>query len=379
MADLFDYLAWRDDLDLRVSPFNEVDGVILARMAYFPYELVGMTRESVMTVGAAAGAFLSTPGIRDKLLLKADYELIGRLAMGARYHEMELFGYRNVLDTAAQIQFAAITVRLDEGRYYVSFRGTDDSLVGWKEDLNMAFESPVPAQLLAARYLDDIAAARPEGRFILGGHSKGGNLAVYAGAFCTDETRARVETVYNFDGPGFDEGIMDTDEYRAICAQVHTYVPQSSVVGMLLEHEEEYTIVHSDETGLMQHNVFSWSVGRSGFVYLERVTDGSRFVDSTVKDWIAGMDYEKREAFVEAVYTVLNETNASTLHELGENRISSALAMLRSLRDMDEPTRKLVSESVTSLIRSARGELARTVQGALQRQGLTRGRDRRTP
>lgn len=359
MANLLDYMTWREDLTLAQSALNEIDGVILARAAYFPFDKIGMSGNTRVSIGAAMAAFLLVPDIQDKVLFREDYHLIKRLGDSPRFRQMEIFGYENVFEAEKETQFSAVTVALGDGRYYVSFRGTDNTLVGWKENFNMSFETPVPAQLLAVEYLEKIAG-RVKGRLVLGGHSKGGNLAVYAGAFCGVAIQDRVDAVYNFDGPGFVQKILDEPGYDRICGRVRTLVPQSSVVGMLLEHEEEYTIVHSTQSGLLQHDVYSWEAERERFVRLDTVTEGSYFVDATVKDWIASLDNAQREAFVDAVYTILKETNATTLREMGEHWFSSAMAILRSLRELDEPTRDMVKATLQALLRSAGGELTRT-------------------
>lgn len=358
MANLLDYMAWRDDLTLERDALNEIDGVILARVAYFPFDAIGMSGKTRISLGAAMAAFLLVPDIKSKVLFREDYNLIKRLGDSPRFRGMELFGYENIFEAEKETQFSAVTVALGDGRHYVSFRGTDNTLVGWKENFNMSFESPVPAQLLAVKYLEKIAGS-VKGRLVLGGHSKGGNLAVYAGAFCGGAIQDRLDAVYNFDGPGFVQKVLDEPGYDRICGRVRTLVPQSSVVGMLLEHEEEYAIVYSTQSGLLQHDVYSWETEQTHFVRLETVTDGSYFVDAALTDWIASLDNTQREAFVDAVYTILSETNATTLREMGEHWFSSAMAILRSLRELDEPTRETVKATLQALLRSAGEELLR--------------------
>ena len=191
------------------------------------------------------------------------------------------------------------------------------------------------------------------GEFLLGGHSKGGNLAVYAAAFCPAALQERIAAVYNNDGPGFDAEVIALPGYQRICARVQTFVPQSSIVGMLLEHEEAYTIIHSTGDGFGQHNLYTWEVLRDRFVTLETVTNGSRFLDRTLKQWLAGLEPEQRERTIDTVYHMLCETNAETLHELKENRFSRALALLRSAKGLDEDTRKLLVHAAGVFFRSA--------------------------
>lgn len=354
MADIFDYLMWRGDLTLENSPLNAVDGMILARLSYLPFEnIVDSGNEPCVTVGAACEAILQKPDIENKVLLKDDTRLMAALRDSARYRDMPLSGYVNELDAATQTQFSCITVGLGGNDICVSFRGTDNTIIGWKEDFNMCFVCPVPAQVLASRYVERLANEKPEKNIVITGHSKGGNLAVYAAAFCDDGVQKRITSVFNYDGPGFDDRVLRTESYKRICKRIMTFVPQSSVIGMLLGHEEAYTIVHSEQTGMMQHDVYSWDVRRDGFDCLERVDNSSRFVDFTLKAWITDLDYKQRESFFDTVYTVMKETNASTLREMGENWFASAVSVLKSIKNLDEATRKAALRTLGLLVKCA--------------------------
>ena len=264
----------------------------------------------------------------------------------------------NRIDEETQTQFSAMTMLLPDGSAYVAFRGTDDTIVGWKEDFNMAFTPEIPAQRYAADYLQQAAAALAFRPLLVGGHSKGGNLAVYAGAFCSEAAQQRIELVYNFDGPGFDQKILDQAGYDAICPRVRTFVPQSSVVGMLLGHEEQYTVVHSQETGLTQHNIYTWDVERESLSYLDTVTHGSRFIDRTLKDWLAGMSVEQRAVLVDTVYEVMQQTGARTVPELKANWFGSTRAMIRAAGALNEDDRRSVMRMLRLLMQSAIGELS---------------------
>ena len=211
---------------------------------------------------------------------------------------------------------------------------------------------PVPGQKMAAEYVDRVAP-KVGGRLILCGHSKGGNLAVYAGAFCGEEAQERIDAVYNYDGPGFFDDVIDSAGYRRIRERIHTFVPQSSVVGMLLGHAEGHTVVHSTETGLSQHDVYSWEVLGHGFVALETVTGGSRFLDATIKEWTKDMTPEQFESFADTIYSVLTDTKMSTMHEMKENWMDTAVSFVRSVTGMDEKTRTAAYEALKLLAKSA--------------------------
>lgn len=362
MTNLFDYLYWRGDISTRFAAFQELDGAILARLSYLPFELVlPEPPEAPLPLRDVAAMLLAVPELEARVTQPEDLHLLRTVLECERFRNAEVLGFASRRDAETQTQFSALTLRLRPDELLVSFRGTDNTLVGWKEDFNMGFVCPVPAQELAVAYLEQLAAQYP-GALRIGGHSKGGNLAVYASAFCSAPVQERILAVYNYDGPGFDETILRRDGYRAICGRVHTFVPQSSVVGMLLGHEEEYTIVHSERMGLMQHNIYSWEVEPTGFLELETVTNSSRFIDHTIKAWIAGMDVQQRERFVDAVYDIMKETNAQTLRDLNENRLNSAMSVLRSLKNLDEQTRSDVTHAIGLLLKSTKIGFTQTRQ-----------------
>lgn len=362
MANLFDYIAWRGDLTLAQCGFNEIDGMILARLSYVPFEWVADMLHWPAAIGAVATALLSLPGIENKVTSAEDVNLLRSLAESPRFCAMKLSAYENQLDLESQTQFSAITIQLDDALRYIAFRGTDRTLVGWKEDFNMTFVCPVPAQKLAAAYLAKIAGQTKD-MLILGGHSKGGNLAVYAAACCSPTIQARIQAVYNYDGPGFEQAILRMANYQAVSDRVNTFVPQSSIVGMLLEHEEKYTIVHSTQkTGIWQHDVYSWQVQREHFSYLETVTNSSRFINSTLKAWLAQMNYTQREQFVDTCYVLLTQTNALTLNDLSGNWFANAKVILKSVKGLDDDARRMVVQALRLLMRCTKNEMIQVIQ-----------------
>lgn len=202
---------------------------------------------------------------------------------------MVLTAYADRLDAESQTQFSAITVKLEEGHYCVAYRGTDNTLIGWKEDFNMGFVCPVPGQKLAVDYLQKGRPAAPRPAYRLR-PLKGGQFCCLRRGFCGEEIQDRIEAVYNYDGPGFDSKVLSEPGYQRICQKIQTFVPQSSVVGMLLGHEEKYIIVHSEQTFLQQHDTYSWEVLQKHFHYLDTVDNSSRFVDYTLKAWAGPND-----------------------------------------------------------------------------------------
>lgn len=361
MTDIFDYLNWRGDLPMQAVPMNEVDGMVFARIAYLPFEAFDVLHGET-TVKDAAASLLAADDPDGRIQQKNDAPLLRALRESDRFGNAQIVDFESRTDTVSQTQFAAVTLRLPDDSICIAFRGTDNTLVGWKEDFNMSFVCPVAGQVLAVAYLERAAKQYPDCPITVLGHSKGGNFAVYAAAFCAPTTQARIRAVCNYDGPGFDEKILAADGYKAICGKISTLVPQSSIVGMLLGHEESYTIVHSEQVGILQHDLFSWEVRRDSFSHLETVDNSSRFINYTLKKWIADMDYEQRETFTDAIYTILTETHASTLRELSDNWFESAKTIAKSLGNLDEPTRRALTQALSLLAKSAKSGLAQIIE-----------------
>lgn len=358
---LFDYLARRGAVPLSQAPPGPVDGLILSVLSYIPFgPLVPAGLEGAVPLGRAAGQWLALPeSCRGRRACEENRRLLQALAGASRFSSLKLACAADRLAPDEESQFAALAVLLEDGSAFLSFRGTDNTLVGWKEDFNMSFLEIVPAQRAAADYVRDFARRFP-GPLVLGGHSKGGNLAVFGAALAPVRCRDRIRAVYNFDGPGFTDYLLSQPGYWELLTRLHTFVPQSSVVGMLLTHEEPYTVVRSDRAGLFQHSPYSWQVEGEGFLCLERVTAGSRLVDRTLKDWLAALTPQQRERAVDALFTLLTSGRATHMDEALQPQYLAA-----ALLDSDLPVRDLyaLARSLALLLRSALRVLREEAEG----------------
>lgn len=346
MANLMDYLDWRGDLTLEQAPFNEVDNLILAELSFVDFKdsvpAPGMG-ESVPLRQAAEDFFARFPAGEkiDMGVLVPDAipDMLRKMADCRRFRDMKLNCFVDWLDVGRGEQFAAVTVETGDGAVYLSFRGTDDTLAGWKEDFNLACVSEVPAQKKAVEYVQNVAKQFPRRKLRLGGHSKGGNLAVYAGVFCPAAVQRRITAIWSNDGPGFHEDLLDLPQHKRVEDRIFSIVPKSSVVGMLLEHEEAYTVVDSDQLGFLQHDGFSWQVMGDHFITLRQVSRQAHESDQELRAWLHGMSPEQRETFVEALFDVLTSSGAVTLTDLKEDRLKAAGAMVKAMKDLDRETR----------------------------------------
>ena len=350
MADLFDYLKWRGDLTFTQDPPGAVDALIFSSLAYLQFDgILSPTPGNPMTLTSAAEGFFALPDRENRVRLKNDLKLLEAAAATRRFGESRMLFYRNTLLPEEETQFAAVTFLLDDRSAFLAFRGTDFSLAGWKEDFNMSFLDQVPAQRLALEYAREFAQNYMVPlRF--GGHSKGGNLAVYAAAKLEPIYRRRILTVYNLDGPGFRENMTSDPGYLEIVPRIHTYIPQSSVIGMLLEHEEPYIVIKSKQVGILQHDSYSWDLMGRAFLPMEDVTADSRFLDQTIKTWLADMTLEERNEVVDAIFDLLGTGEVVSAKQIIQPK--NIRNYLRAWRQDDKLRHMLLSE-LFSLISAA--------------------------
>lgn len=347
MANIIDYVLWRGDLPVAQVPLGEVDALILSYLSYMPMDGIvpGEDGGEPVPLRDAALAMLGRSERENSPLaysVKDDRKLLAALAQSVRFGTMRLCAFVNRVDGEAEEQFSAVTFLPEAGPALIAYRGTDNTVVGWQEDFNMCFESEVPAQRDAAAYAEHMAQVL-DGGIILGGHSKGGNLAAYAELFVSGETHRCIRAVYNFDGPGFNEEIVGSAAFAQRKRCVQTFVPQSSIVGVLMENDEVMTVVRSDGMGIFQHNPYTWQVMGGSFIPLPERTDSSRFADETVRHWLASLSPEVRRRAIDGIFEVLGASDGRNVADLFEPR--KAMGVLRAAGSMDEATRRAVEET----------------------------------
>lgn len=349
MANVFDYIEWRGDLSLSKDKFNEIDNLILSRFSYFPFgELIN--ESEVVTIKELSERFLKKDINEMPILWADDINLFPAMGLSRRFGEMKVTKYVNKISQEQEKQFSAITIIMPDDTIYVSYRGTDNTVVGWKEDLNMTFKSHIPSQIDAVKYLEEIAKEFPN-KLRIGGHSKGGNLAVYAAVFANKEIKNRIINIYNNDGPGFNDDIIETKEYQETIKKASTYIPQDSIFGRLLNHKEKYTVVKSTQRGVMQHDLYSWQLLGNEFVYLKEVTNGSKFIDKSIKDWLEQIDMGKREQVIDIIFQIINTTKVETFSDLKTHWFSNAKICLSSYKQVDPESKKMILETLSALFK----------------------------
>ena len=352
MAVLQEYLDWRADVPFSAAPFNDVDNLILATLAYTDFDgIVPSGRESV-SLDLIYRSFYQTH-CRENIpdhgpqIEKAPLLMDGMLS-GVRFGSLEACRYINEIDSDKSAQISAVTFLLEDGTAYVAFRGTDSTLVGWKEDFNLSYLSETAGQQRAVQYLEETAAeiSRP---LRVGGHSKGGNFAVYASAFCS--VQDRILSVYSNDGPGFRAEIVQSDAYRRILPKLVSIIPDTSIIGLLLKSDADQKVVRSSASGIQQHDPFTWCVCRDSFERAE-LSEAGKIIDKAMDTWVEGMDDETRRSFTETVFSLFESTGAETFQEIGRNKARNAEVILSHLFSLAKDKQKELLMLAGQLIQS---------------------------
>ena len=359
MENIIDYVKEWGKYSLNEKPFNEVDSLVLCQMVYFNYkEFVPGFEES--NVPVCIQSIYVHPD-RDRILDDYWYrennkELFASAAQSRRFGNLKMNYYVNIINEETQTQFSAMTYILEDKNAYIAYRGTDATIVGWKEDLNLAFSKPLHSQQLAVEYMDRVAGYIG-GSFYAGGHSKGGNLAVYAAMNCKPETRDSLLKVFNNDGPGFRPEIRQLGHYEAIADRMIKFIPRSSLVGTILEDQDDYELIESKGVGMLQHNAYSWKIEDGAFLRAKSMKSGKILRDAALNEWILSLSDSEIHAFVDTLYDVVAASEASNVFEFGADWKKCTQSVFEAAKELDETTRKSIAKIIRSLFEITR-ELA---------------------
>lgn len=357
MANILDYLDWRGDLTFAQSPFNEVDNLLLSQLVYVELDGIvpGPEKEETICISEVSRIFFATHDekkIMERVsMTKTAMYVLKKMAESARYQDAKLGGYVNDISIKEQSQFAVVCVYLGDGSIFTAFSGTDDTIVGWRENFNMGYLSATPGQLKAVKYLNGMALNQTD-KLRVGGHSKGGNLAVYAAVSCEPFVKSRILSVYSNDGPGFSKQMVESKAYQEMLPKIHTILPESSVVGLILEHEEAFQIVKSDKVGVGQHDAMSWEVLGNHFLYTDHIAEQSIWLDGTMKAWLRELDVSQREVIVDAVFEILEEMNIRTVDDFTHIKLKDVQEALKIKKSLPEETQQLLAEAVKLLFKT---------------------------
>ena len=350
MANIFDYLTDVQYDSFYDLPLNELDILALTELTYLSFD--NLLNQSVNRLSD-----VSTRVPRESTMLtnKERLQLLDQLSQHKRFKNSKLSNFVNEIDTEQQKQFAAMTYRLDLDTYLIVFRGTDDSIIGWKEDFHMTYMKEIPAQKHALEYLEDFFTQHPKQKVIVAGHSKGGNLAVFAASQIQPELQEKVSAVYTYDAPGLQAHLTETPGYQDVIPKIHRFVPQGSVIGMMLEVPDTPIVVKSTALGgIAQHSTFSWQTEDNHFVQLEAISSESLQIKNTLKEWVDSVPDEELELYFDLFFGTILESGISSINELSSKNAIDHVRQLVSQAQTLEPEQVEILKNLTQLLLDAR-------------------------
>ena len=384
---MLDYLVWRGDLTFAQSEFNEVDNLILCYLVYVNLDGIAPEMgEEAVSVRQLSETFFTRYSEKelekDKSFIRFAPVVLKEMAQTRRFGDLLVQNYVNKVDLEKMLQFAAMEIQLGDGTTFVAYRGTDDTIVGWKEDFYLS-RGVVPAEKEAVDYLNHVgemhcrlqsetAEQKGKQKFSLfsrrkkkesceevlvqdiriGGHSKGGNLAIYAATYCDENIQNHIMEVYSNDGPGFMKEFLEYPGFQKICGRIRRYVPESSIIGMLLYHSVEPIVIESSQKAVMQHDGFSWEVSGPAFVRCEGLSNFALAMDQAIRNWLEQIPQGRREAIICDLFSVLEATDAVTLTELQDGGIKNIRVIMKVVEAMDTDSKGVVQDLLKEILQN---------------------------
>lgn len=353
MSTVFEYIKWRGDLTFPTVKLGEVDAIMFAMISYINYGK--LCHGEIRTMKDAAASYCAD-GKYDKVSLglimpsKNINRCFCEAARAKRYRDALISDFEDRTDYAKGYQFGAITYHIDGGRMVVVFRGTDDSIVGWREDCRLAFLDEIPAQRMAVEYLEAVAAKYPNEKIYVTGHSKGGNLSLYAAVKCSDAVKDRIVRVYAFDGPGFSSSFFASEEYGKIKEKISVILPQSSTVGTMFEKGDKFTVIKSTNSGLLQHDPYSWELDGPRFIKYKELSRAGKNNEEQFRRRMRKMTTDEKREIVETLFDVVDATGAKTLTEFSRGGLKKFNTIIKTYGGLNKEKREMISEIVLRMI-----------------------------
>lgn len=344
MANMFDYIKWRGDLTFAKSAFSPPDALVLSMISYLDlkYCVPPFPNKEIIKITNASKKYYygahPTPKYNGIFLKDGLDSILKKVSARERFKNISMSNYSSIHDTSLQMQFSATVFHLPDKSLFVAFRGTDNSLIGWKENFSMSYLSSIPAQKQALKYLTEIASMY-KGKILVGGHSKGGNLALFASVNAPRKIRKRIIAVYNFDGPGFDKAFYNTRSYRAVKDKCFTFIPDSSVVGMLF-YKGNFTVIKSNKKGIMAHDAFSWNIIQDEFVTVKEISEYSKKINKAITLWLDSMSINERKILVDALFSSSDNQPFQRLYDFRELFFKKYGLILKNTNKLDKESRE---------------------------------------
>lgn len=353
MSTIFDYLNWRGDLSFSDVRVSEVDSVIFAMLTYIDFGELCAGRELLLREAAVD---YCSDGKYDSVNLglimpsKQINRMFCEAAASRRYGGVRVTDFVEETSEGDGCQFSAVVFHLMGRQMVIAFRGTDDSIVGWREDMCLSFLDEIPAQRMAVEYLEAMAAKYPEERIYLTGHSKGGNLAVYSAVSCSDLVKPRIARAFCNDGPGLTSATVESAGFKRMQRKLTVLMPQSSYIGIMFEKGEKYAVVKCRSRGVFQHDPYFWELEGPDFVKLPELSKRGKRNEEGFRAGMAKMTAKEKREFVETFFGLVEATGAKTLSDFADGGLRKLLTMIKGYGGLDRQKREMMLEIILRLL-----------------------------
>lgn len=356
MATLYNYLLRYSDKSFDEMYLNEIDVLLLNELSYFPFDnYVTQAFDLEQAFDLSKLYKVIGPSLprmhqfQTMILTKYRIELFQIMANSPRYSNIKLYAFHNQISLDIELQFSALCFDIPNHYTLVSFRGTDDSIIGWKEDAYMAFQPTIPAQQMAANYLN-LMPTQQDKPLILSGHSKGGNLVVFAASKAKTELQEHIQIIFSFDGPGFQPLMNISEDMHLIEDRVVHIIPEDSIVGRMLEYNIPPVIIKSRKTAFSQHEPINWVIEDNHFQVIEKTSDFSQLVDLSIKAWTAELSPSEMKEFVDISFDLIDLTKIKHLEEINQNKLGFFRHLRSQIHNLDEDSRQMIKQVSLRLI-----------------------------
>ena len=350
MHNVIEYLKWRGDISFEILPLNVVDSLIFCELSYVPFENFITSSKHGETLEVLANRFLALPEEKRKMgAIIPDKQIIELLTLAGkstRFKNVRVKNFVNNICKKAEKQFCAMTFVISSEYYYIAFRGTDDNIVAWKEDFNMALYTPIPSQKEGVEYLDAVGM-KTRRKIYMGGHSKGGNVATYAALFANEKTKKKIIRVHSFDGPGFRPDFIETIEDDETKNKITKILPQGSIIGMIFDPIGTCKFIKSKGKGMYQHDAFNWEIVGKDFIYVDGPLKSSKNFHDILLRWTASLNPEEREEFVGAIFRLITVNDVSTLTDIANGKAKFFFGLFKA----DSKTKKILFSAIGKFLK----------------------------
>jgi hypothetical protein len=352
MSTIINYIQKYGDKTFKEKEINEVDYAILTTLSYLNFDHILYNNKKKVTLNDAVKSFFDF--YTDKELknhglgLKDAYAIAKNLIDKKRYQHLKLYNYEYVTDES--IQFCAMFIDIDPNTVFISVEGTDDEIVGWKEDFQMSYQFPIPSQRRAASYLNKHIPFFSKKNYIISGHSKGGNLALVGTMYMNMLKQHKIKEIYSFDGPGLKKEQLKSYRYLSVQKRFHSLIPNYSIVGLLFNNPKESKIIKSNVKGIYAHSIYNWDIIDDKFNQVNELSKFSKNLDKAITNWLNKYDYQTRREFVEDIFNVFERCNIETLYKIHAKDIKELLLIVRESGKLSDDTKEIIKELLSSII-----------------------------